>query len=107
MAGQHANMAQPNHATHAMAAAEYLGGHHLPTDQDYRQNPNIYAGQVPSAPPAPYGQAQAPASMYGEMEGMYPYSAMQAQQVGRSPFSLNQVRANLPRIQGAYVIGGI
>jgi hypothetical protein len=84
MAGQHANMAQPNHASHAMAAAEYMGSHHLPTDQDYRQNPNMYAGQVPPAPSAPYGQAQAPASMYGEMEGMYPYSAMQAQQVNMS-----------------------
>lgn len=85
MAGQHANMTQPaNHASHAMAPADYMGGHHLPTDQDYRQNANMYAGQVPPAPSAPYGQAQAPAGMYGEMEGMYPYSAMQAQQVRSS-----------------------
>ncbi|KAH0597037.1 hypothetical protein MHUMG1_05346 [Metarhizium humberi] len=84
MAGQHANMAQSNHASHPMATAEYMAGHHLPTDQDYRQNPNMYAGQVPPAPSAPYGQAQAPASMYGEMEGMYPYSAMQAQQAPMS-----------------------
>lgn len=84
MPGQHANMAQPNHPPHAMAPADYMSGHHLGADQDYRQNPNMYAAQVPPAPPTPYGQTQAPASMYGEMEGMYPYNAMQAQQVSSS-----------------------
>ncbi|GAO13232.1 hypothetical protein UVI_02025800 [Ustilaginoidea virens] len=79
MTGQHTNLGQPNHASHPMAP-DYMGGHHIPTEQDYRQNPNMYAGQVPAAPPAPYGQTQAPASMYGEMEGMYPYSTMQTQQ---------------------------
>lgn len=73
MAGQHANMGQPG-----MAPADYMGGQHLGTEQDYRSNPNMYPGQVaPGA--APYGQAQPP--MYGEMENMYPYSAMPPQQV--------------------------
>lgn len=86
MPGQHANMGQPaNHGSHPMAPADYMGGHHLAAEQDYRQNPNMYPGQVPQAPSAPYGQAQAPASMYGEMEGMYPYSAMQPQQVSARP----------------------
>ncbi|KJZ75982.1 hypothetical protein HIM_04438 [Hirsutella minnesotensis 3608] len=80
--GQHANMAQSaNHATHPMAPAEYMGGHHLTAEQDYRSGANMYPGQVPQAPSGPYGQAQAPASMYGEMDGIYPYSAMQPQQV--------------------------
>lgn len=84
MPGQHTGMAQPaNHASHPMAPADYMGGHHMPTEQDYRQNPSMYPGQVPQPPAAPYGQAQAPPSMYGEMEGMYPYSAMQPQQVRR------------------------
>lgn len=79
--GQHANMAQPaNHSSHPMGPADYMGGHALGPDQDYRQNPNMYPGQVPPGPSAPYGQAQAP-NMYNEMEGMYGYSAMQPQQV--------------------------
>jgi hypothetical protein len=77
---QHGNMGQPN--SHPMATADYMGGHALGHEQDYRQNPNIYPGQVPAAPSAAYGQAQAPGGMYGEMENMYPYSTMPAQQVG-------------------------
>jgi nuclear transcription factor Y gamma len=78
MAGQPANMGQqPNHP---IGPADYMGGHSLGPDQDYRQNPNMYPTQVPQGPAAPYGQAQPP-SMYTEMEGMYPYSAMQPQQV--------------------------
>ncbi|KFA65478.1 hypothetical protein S40285_00436 [Stachybotrys chlorohalonatus IBT 40285] len=82
--GQHANMAQPaNHSSHPMGPADYMGGHALGPDQDYRQNPNMYPGQVPPGPSAPYGQAQAP-NMYNEMEGMYGYSAMQPQQAPMS-----------------------
>lgn len=82
MSGQHAGMGQPaNHGPHPMAPADYMSGHHLTAEQDYRQNTNMYSGQVPQAPTAPYGQAQAPGSMYGEMEGMYPYSTLQPQQV--------------------------
>lgn len=82
--GQHSNMAQPqNHSSsHPMGPTDYIGGHALGPDQDYRQNPNMYTGQVAANPSAAYGQAQPP-NMYGEMEGMYPYSAMQAQQVCR------------------------
>jgi nuclear transcription factor Y gamma len=81
MAGQPANMGQqPNHP---IGPADYMGGHSLGPDQDYRQNPNMYPTQVPQGPAAPYGQAQPP-SMYTEMEGMYPYSAMQPQQAPMS-----------------------
>ncbi|OAA54405.1 Histone-fold protein [Cordyceps fumosorosea ARSEF 2679] len=73
-----ANMAQPN--SHPMAGAEYMSGHGIANEQDYRQNPSLYAGQVPTAPSAAYGQAQPAGAMYGEMENMYPYSGMQAQQ---------------------------
>lgn len=73
------NMTQPN--SHPMAGAEYISGHGLAHEQDYRQNPTLYAGQVPAAPSAAYGQSQAPGAMYGEMENMYPYPGMQAQQV--------------------------
>lgn len=81
MPGQH-GMPQPaNHSSssHPMAATDYgLAGHALGPDQDYRQNPNMYPGQVQPGPSAPYGQAQQP--MYGEIEGMYGYGTMQPQQ---------------------------
>ncbi|KFH43120.1 Transcriptional activator-like protein [Hapsidospora chrysogenum ATCC 11550] len=84
MPGQHASMAQAgNHASsHPLGPGDYMGGHALAPDQDYRQNPNMYPGQVPPGPSPSYGQAQPP--MYGEMEGMYPYPAMQAQQAPMS-----------------------
>ncbi|KAF7561881.1 hypothetical protein G7046_g2243 [Stylonectria norvegica] len=80
--GQHGNMPQqPNHpSSHPMGPGDYMGGHALAPEQDYRQNPNMYPGQVAPVPSAPYGQAQPPPSMYGEMEGMYPYATMQPQQ---------------------------
>ena len=81
--GQHANMAQgPNpSAAHNMGPGDYMGGHALGPEQDYRQNPNIYPGQVPPGAQPQYGQAQPP-SMYGEMGEMYPaYGGMQPQQV--------------------------
>ncbi|PHH58626.1 hypothetical protein CDD81_5022 [Ophiocordyceps australis] len=85
MPGQHAAMGQAtNHASHSLDTADYMGSHHLAADQDYRQNPSMYPGQVPQPPSAPYGQAQAPPAMYGDMEGMYPYSAMQPQQAPMS-----------------------
>ncbi|KZZ99339.1 CCAAT-binding protein subunit HAP5 [Moelleriella libera RCEF 2490] len=80
MPSHHTNLSQANHGAHPMGPADYMSSHHLSADQDYRQNPNIYAGQVAPTPAAPYGQAQGTASMYGEMEGIYPYTAMQAQQ---------------------------
>lgn len=66
-------------SSHALGPNDYMGGHTLGTDQDYRQNPGMYPGQTAS-----YGQAQ-PTGMYGEMEGMYPYQAMQPQQVNFPP----------------------
>lgn len=84
--GQHASIGQPaSHGPHPMTPADYMGGHHLAAEQDYRQSTNLYPGQVPQAPSAPYGQAQTPGSMYGDMEGMYPYSTMQPQQVAQIP----------------------
>ncbi|RFU78285.1 ccaat-binding subunit hap5 [Trichoderma arundinaceum] len=82
MPGQHAGMAQSagHPSAHPMATADYMGGHALASEQDYRQAPNMYPGQVPQGPSAAYGQAQTQAAMYGEMEGMYPYSTMQTQQ---------------------------
>ncbi|KAF3770365.1 hypothetical protein M406DRAFT_354412 [Cryphonectria parasitica EP155] len=66
----------PNHQ-HPMGATDYgLPGHALGTEADYRQ-PAMYVGQNPAGQAA-YGQAQAP--MYGDMPGMYDYSAMQQQQ---------------------------
>ncbi|KAK6210199.1 Histone-like transcription factor and archaeal histone [Colletotrichum higginsianum IMI 349063] len=80
--GQHGSLPQAtNHSSssHPMAATDYgLAGHALGPDQDYRQNPNMYPGQVQPGPSAPYGQAQQP--MYGEIEGMYGYGGMQPQQ---------------------------
>jgi hypothetical protein len=79
--GQHGSLPQgSNHpaASHLTPADYSLGGHPLGPDQDYRPG-GMYAGQVQAGPSAPYGQAQPP--MYGEIEGMYGYSAMQPQQV--------------------------
>lgn len=78
--GQHSNIPSANHGGHPLNPSDYMGGHGLPPEQDYRQNPNIYSGQVPTGPSPSYGQAQAP--IYSEMEGMYPYPGMQPQQVG-------------------------
>jgi nuclear transcription factor Y, gamma len=77
---QQTNMPQQaGHPTqHAMAPPDYTLGHGIPQEQDYRQ-PTMYAGQVQAGPTAAYGQA--PPHMYGEIEGMYGYPPMQAQQV--------------------------
>ncbi|KAJ0336190.1 hypothetical protein KNSL1_013367 [Colletotrichum chrysophilum] len=83
ISGQHGAIPQAaNHSSssHPMATTDYgLAGHALGPDQDYRQNPNMYPGQVQPGPSAPYGQAQQ--GMYGEIEGMYGYGTMQPQQV--------------------------
>ena len=79
MPGQHGSLPPTaNHGSHPLNPNDYMGGHALAPDQDYRQT-NMYPGQVPPGPSPSYGQAQPP--MYGEMEGMYPYPAMQPQQV--------------------------
>lgn len=75
------HVAQP--PNHAMAPSDYgLGGHAIASEQDFRQAPNMYPGSVQAAPQAAYGQAQP--SMYGEIEGMYGYGTMQAQQAPMS-----------------------
>lgn len=64
-------------AHQAMPPPDYNINHGLAPEQ-YRQPENMYAAQVQPAA-APYGAPQPP--MYGEMEGMYGYPPMQAQQV--------------------------
>ncbi|KAF4972618.1 hypothetical protein FZEAL_9561 [Fusarium zealandicum] len=88
----HANMAQAPNQSH-MGPADYMTGQGLAPEQDYRQHPNMYPGQPVPGPPAAYGQTQPP-SMYGEIEGMYPYSAMPPQQVQPPTFSFHQGHAN-------------
>merc|ERR1712000_64918 len=78
----HGGMPANHSSSHPMGPGDYMGGHPLAPEQDYRQNPNIYPGQVPPGPSPSYGQAQPP--MYCEMEGMYPYPAMQPQQAPMS-----------------------
>ncbi|KAM5362718.1 hypothetical protein ACJZ2D_012380 [Fusarium nematophilum] len=79
MPGQHAGMAQaPGQSHPGMGPPDYMAGHGLAPEQDYRQNPNMYPGQAVPGPAGAYGQAQPP--MYGEMEGMYPYGAIPPQQ---------------------------
>lgn len=69
-AGQHNMPPPPNYA---------LGGHGLAPDPEYPQQPNIYSNPVQPGPGAAYG---APGQqMNYEMEGIYGYPPMQAQQV--------------------------
>lgn len=67
---------------HPMAPPEYGLGHNLTAEQDYRQ-PGMYAGQVPSGQVPAYGQTQP--HMYSEIEGIYGYPPMQAQQMYHVP----------------------
>ncbi|KAH8821588.1 histone-fold-containing protein [Xylogone sp. PMI_703] len=78
---QHANMQQQQGhqpQQHAMGPPDYTLGHGLAPEQDYRPQSNMYSTQVPQNPAAAYGTAQQ--QMYGEMEGIYGYPPMQAQQ---------------------------
>ncbi|KAI0022042.1 CCAAT-binding protein subunit HAP5 [Xylariomycetidae sp. FL0641] len=74
MPGQHGMPGAANH----MAPADYMGGHAIAPDQEYRGPPPMY-NQVQAGPGAPYGQ-QPPQPMYGDMEGMYGYPGMPQQQ---------------------------
>lgn len=77
---QHPNMPQQSgHPAqqHTMPPPDYSLGHGLP--EDYRQQPNMYSAQVQPGPAAAYGAPQQ--QMYGEIEGIYGYPPMQAQQV--------------------------
>lgn len=66
---------------HSMAPPDYPIGHNLAPEQDYRQQPSMYPGQVQPGPGAGYGQD--PSHMYGQIDNsMYGgYPPMQAQQV--------------------------
>lgn len=75
-------------------SAEYMANHAIGHDQDYRQNPGMYAGQVPAAASTAYGQTQPGAQMYGEMDNMYSYSGMQAPQVCLLVLYLIMVKTN-------------
>lgn len=84
----------PNHAGHPMAPADYMGGHNMGPEADYRQPQAMYAGQVPPGA-APYGQPQA--QMYN-VEDIYTYSSMPPQQVPLPPphSELKTQRTNSP-----------
>lgn len=82
MPGQHAGMQSGGQPTgHPLGPTDYMSGHGLAPEQDYRQNANMYPGQVPPGPQAAYGEAQPNSAIYGEMSNMYPYAPMQTQQV--------------------------
>ena len=77
---QHVAQQGAHPTQHSMPPPDYsLGGHGLAPDQDYRQQPNMYAAQVQPGQAAPYGAPQP--QMYNEMEGIYGYPPMQPQQV--------------------------
>lgn len=79
MSGQHTGISAASN--HSIGGAEYLGGHTMAHDQDYRQNPSMYPAPVAATSGTGYAQNQAPGAMYGEMGDMYSYSTMQSQQV--------------------------
>lgn len=90
MGGQH--MPPPNH----MDPNYGMGGHPMPSDQDYSRAPNMYNPVQPGQAPQ-YGQAPAP--MYGDMDpnNMYYAGSMQPQQVSRSCFPLHPTPHPTPR----------
>ncbi|TVY23010.1 Transcriptional activator [Lachnellula hyalina] len=75
---QHANIPQQPGPQHNMPPPPNyaLGGHGLAPDQEYPQQP-MYPTPGQPGPGATYG---GPGQMYNEMEGMYAYPPMQAQQ---------------------------
>jgi len=77
---QHTNMPQQPAPQHNMPPPPNyaLGGHGLAPDQEYPQNP-IYSNPVQPGPGPAYGGPGQ--QMYNEMEGIYGYPPMQAQQV--------------------------
>lgn len=80
-ASAHAKRTSQPAAGGAAVPTEYMPNHAIGQEQDYRQNPNMYSGGVPAATNPAYGQAQQAAPIYGgDMDNMYSYSTMQAQQ---------------------------
>ncbi|KAH8600822.1 histone-fold-containing protein [Bisporella sp. PMI_857] len=71
----------------------YGGGHGIPSEQDYRQQSNMYAAQVQPGQATPYGNPQG--QMYQDMEGIYGYQPMQPQQVVPLKTHLISLRANI------------
>jgi len=69
---------QPGHPGHNMPPPDYSLGQQLAPEQDYRQQPNMYNQQVQTGQPAAYGPQGG--QMYNEMDGIYGYPPMQAQQ---------------------------
>jgi len=74
---QHVPQQAGHPAQHSMPPPDYTLGHGIP-QQDYREQGNMYTAQVQPGPPAAYGAPQQ--QMYGEMETIYGYPPMQAQQ---------------------------
>jgi len=77
---QQPHLPQSGHS-HMPPPDQFLSaGQHLAPEQDYRQQPNMYAPQqVQPGQAPPYGNP--PPQMYQDMEGIYGYPPMQAQQV--------------------------
>ena len=65
---------------HPMAPPDYMGHSSLQPGEEYRQQPSLYAPQVPPDPTHAYGQPGQ--QMFGEMYG---YPPMAAQQVSSIP----------------------
>jgi nuclear transcription factor Y gamma len=76
---QHVPQQAGHPGQHNMPPPDYSLGHNLAPEQDYRQQSNMYAAQVQPGQTGTYGAPQP--QMYGEIEGMYGYPPMQAQQV--------------------------
>lgn len=78
---------------HSMPPPDYTLGHNIAPEQDYRQQPGMYPGQVQPGAAAGYGQSQP--HMYGEMGEMYGYPPMAPQQVRHPIISLDDTANNL------------
>ena len=87
---QHGSIPQPGSQHNMPPPPNYaLGGHGLAPDPEYPQQ-TMYSTPVQPGPGAAYG---APGQqMYNEMEGIYGYPPMQAQQVCHPSYTVNKTR---------------
>lgn len=85
---------QPSHG--GMPPPDYSMPHGLAQDTDYRGG--MYATQVQPNPAATYGAP--PPQMYGEMDNIYGYPPMQAQQVIPHPSSTVPSHPSLGSAEG-------
>ncbi|KAG9246368.1 histone-fold-containing protein [Calycina marina] len=77
---QQSHLPQSSHS-HMPPPDQIFGGNqHLAGEQDYRQQPNMYAPQQVQAGQAPPPYGNPPQQMYQDMENIYGYPPMQAQQ---------------------------